>query len=356
MAIRNRKTGQYPWQVYWNNPFTHKRESKSYATEREAQEADSMIRHRLKFDPESFRPLEEPEETTTELTVEDAFVLYMKNKQYSVRETRHVFTIFKRLSPYYGDMLISDVDKTLFTDIQKGLAKEGVKDTSIHHYLTVLKRFLNWTIEHDLRPPLEKITLSNGVCEKFVTPTQQELTLMYEHAHPMIKRLIIIGAYCGVRTGESEMLQLQWADVNFNDNILRVHGSHKNKNAPWRDVPIQSTIKPLLEQWRLEDGDKYTYIIHQEASDKALRYQACQILWKQMLNSTGITRRIRMYDLRHYFGTELVAAGVDIGTVAQLMGHSNPIMLLKHYQYVKSQQKVAAIEKLPTMCLENVPE
>ena len=356
MAIRNRKTGQYPWQVYWNNPFTHKRESKSYATEREAQEADSLIRHRLKFDPESFRPSEEPEETTPDLTVEDAFVLYMRAKQFTKQETQNLFYIFKRLSPYYGEMLISEIDKTLFDSIQKGLAEDDLKDTSIYRYLSVFKRFLNWTIEQGFRSPLEKITLSNGVYEKFVTPTQQELILMYEHANPMIKRLIIIGAYCGVRTGKSEMLQLQWSDVNFKDNILRVHGSHKNKNAPWRDVPIQSTIKPLLEQWHSEDGDKYTYIIHQEASDKALEYKSCLRYWDKTLKLAGITRRIRMYDLRHYFGTELVAAGVDIGTVAQLMGHSNPMMLLKHYQYVKSQQKIEAIEKLPTMCLENVPE
>ena len=47
------------------------------------------------------------------------------------------------------------------------------------------------------------------------------------------------------------------------------------------------------------------------------------------------------------FGTELVAAGADIGTVAKLMGHSSPTMLLNHYQYVMDKQKVRAIESLP---------
>ena len=62
-----------------------------------------------------------------------------------------------------------------------------------------------------------------------------------------------------------------------------------------------------------------------------------------------IERRIRPYDLRHAFATELIAAGVDIGTVAKLMGHSGPTMLLTHYQYVMDRQKREAVENLPEL-------
>ena len=43
----------------------------------------------------------------------------------------------------------------------------------------------------------------------------------------------------------------------------------------------------------------------------------------------------------------MVAKGVDVGTVASLMGHSNPTMLLTHYQYVMDKQKRAAVEAFP---------
>lgn len=76
--------------------------------------------------------------------------------------------------------------------------------------------------------------------------------------------------------------------------------------------------------------------------------------WIYALKRAGISRRIRPYELRHAFGTELVAAGVDIGTVAHLMGHSSPQMLLKHYLYVLDKSKVNAVEKLPLPNL-NVP-
>ena len=69
--------------------------------------------------------------------------------------------------------------------------------------------------------------------------------------------------------------------------------------------------------------------------------------WKGALKRAGITRRIRLYDLRHAFATEAIAGGADIGTVANLMGHSSATMILKHYQYVTDKQKLTAIEALP---------
>jgi site-specific recombinase XerD len=64
------------------------------------------------------------------------------------------------------------------------------------------------------------------------------------------------------------------------------------------------------------------------------------------LKRAGITRRIRPYDLRHAFVTDAVAAGVDIKTVAQIVG-DDPRMLFEHYQHVATKQKRAAVEALP---------
>ena len=41
MAIRQRKGRKKPWEVYWNNPFTLKRESLYVETEEEAKKQDA---------------------------------------------------------------------------------------------------------------------------------------------------------------------------------------------------------------------------------------------------------------------------------------------------------------------------
>ena len=50
MAIREWKGRASPWQCYWNNPLTGKRECANFATRQEAEKHDSLIKHRIKFD------------------------------------------------------------------------------------------------------------------------------------------------------------------------------------------------------------------------------------------------------------------------------------------------------------------
>jgi integrase len=58
-------------------------------------------------------------------------------------------------------------------------------------------------------------------------------------------------------------------------------------------------------------------------------------------------RPIRWYDLRHSFGTHLVAAGVDAKTVSQLMGHKDVTLTLKHYTHPDATAHRAVVSKLP---------
>lgn len=57
MAIRKRNT-PLPYQVYWNNPVTGARESKSFSSKLAAEKFDAEIKYRLKYEKPSFAPAE----------------------------------------------------------------------------------------------------------------------------------------------------------------------------------------------------------------------------------------------------------------------------------------------------------
>ena len=100
-----------------------------------------------------------------------------------------------------------------------------------------------------------------------------------------------------------------------------------------------------MSEWAIEDAAiGADYIIHFRGKPVGSIKRA----WGAALKNAGITRRMRPYDLRHAFATEAIAAGIDVGTVAQLMGH-DPKMLLDHYQHVADKQKRAAVEALPSI-------
>lgn len=55
MAIRHREGRKKPWEVYWNNPFTLKRESLYVETEEEAKKQDALKKYQLRYERDLFR-------------------------------------------------------------------------------------------------------------------------------------------------------------------------------------------------------------------------------------------------------------------------------------------------------------
>ena len=143
---------------------------------------------------------------------------------------------------------------------------------------------------------------------------------------------------------ECELLKLKWDDVDLNRAVIRVQSADKNPSMPWREVPIRQELLPLIQAWQEEDRRVgATTLIHR----KGKPLKRIQTAWENAIARSGITRKVRPYDLRHAFATEAIAAGADIGTVASLMGHSSPQMLLKRYQHVQTVQKQRAVASLP---------
>lgn len=347
MAIRERKGRASPWQCYWNNPVTGKRECANFATRQEAEKHDSLIKHRIRFDRESFKKeAEEEDRQEHAVTLESGYLLYLKEKQFNEKGLGKQLDSMRYPLKKLGNLSLTEITRQHLDKLKAEMLAMPVKPTSTRVRLSVLRAVLRWCAAHGLMEPIEFPKLPPAQYERFIPPTPEELTAIMAVAAPHIVRLIVLGAQCGVRVGPSEMFRLTWDDVDMAQGLLRVHGARKNPNAPWREVPIRESLIPVFRQWKWEDDAVgVTYLVHYRGRPVIKIKKA----WAAALRRADITRRIRPYDLRHAFATELIANGVDIGTVAKLMGHSSPVMLLTHYQYVMDIQKRAAVEALPEL-------
>lgn len=345
MAIRERKGITTTYQVYWNNPFTGKRESASFTSKEEAEKEDSLIKHRLKFEREYFETKCEVEKPG--ITLEQVFVLYMQYKQFSAKNLNRQLGSMRRILREYGGMLVNEIDyEQVVKTISQSRRGTKLKETTIFRIMTNVRCMLKWATANGLceMPVLPKVP--RGINESYIPPTPEELQRMLDVAEPHIQRVIIIGAYLGCRVGSSELFRLKWSDVNLLQAIVRIPCAKKNKAVTWREVPIRESLLPIMAQWAIDDkAQGIEYLVHYHGK----QVQVIKGAWKNTLKRAGIERNIRPYDLRHAFATELIAAGADIGTVAKLMGHANPMMVYKHYQYVMDKQKRAAVEGLPEL-------
>lgn len=347
MAIRERKGRASPWQCYWNNPVTGKRECANFATRQEAEKHDSLIKHRIRFDRESFKmEAEEEEGQEHATTLESCYLLYLKEKHFTKKELGWQIDAMRYPLQKLGGLPLAEITRRHLEQLRAEMLAMPVKAVSTRGRLSVLRTVLRWCVAQGFMEPVEFPKLPPAQYERFIPPTPEELTAIMTVAAPHIVRLIVLGAQCGVRVGPSEAFRLTWDDTDLTQGLLRVHGARKNPNAPWREVPIRESLLPLFRQWRQEDAAiGATHLVHYRGKP----VESIKRAWAHALRQAGITRRIRPYDLRHAFATELIACGADIGTVAKLMGHSTPTMILNHYQYVMDSQKRAAVEALPEL-------
>ena len=317
----------------------------NFATEEEAKKHDSLIKHRLRYERESFKKEDRENENGTEcLTLEQAYLLYLKQKQFSKKSLYWQMDAMRGALELYGRTALGNIGFNELAQIMETLQSGTIKSVTVRGRMSVLRTVMRWCADQGYCDPVRFPKLPPAQYEKFIPPTPQELDAIMSVADEHIQRVVILGAQCGVRVGPSELLKLHWDDVDLELRILRIHGAKKNLAAPWREVPIRDGLVPILQAWKEADEQTgITRVIHYKG--KAI--SSIKTAWASTLDKAGITRRIRPYDLRHAFATELIAAGADIGTVAKLMGHSSPAMILNHYQYVMDKQKRAAVEALP---------
>lgn len=100
----------------------------------------------------------------------------------------------------------------------------------------------------------------------------------------------------------------------------------------------------LHEGWKTEDqAGKHPikYLVHYHGA----RIAKIQTGWNAAKRRANISRRLRCYDLRHMTASEMLAGGVDIKTVSEILGNT-PEQCMKAYLHVRSPAKQSAVDKL----------
>lgn len=143
MAIRERKGSARPWQCYWNNHFTGKRESLSFATKEEAEKEDSLVRHRLRFERESFRP-EIKSELGMGLSLEAAYLAYLKEKQFSTKNMEKQHAAFAPILKAMGRLELADIHYEDLLRLFQNMAR-NIKSSTLCRRMGILRAILRWS-------------------------------------------------------------------------------------------------------------------------------------------------------------------------------------------------------------------
>jgi len=281
-------------------------------------------------------------------------------------ETDQVNTYHKldaNIMPYFGGRYTMDFNDTLMdgyinlrsSQWSNGIKTKKIKITTIHRELSIVKAVLNWSVQRkpQLIPynPVDKYKLPRRDDEIIMPPTKEERQRIHDSASPHVKRFIILNYNTGARSGASEILRINWEHVDIESKIIVVLSADKG-GPKLRRVPISAELEEHLLSWRKQDADTRKLESPSLLSGPIIHFHGKPIdkigkAWRTTLKRAGITRRIRPYDLRHAFATDLLSEGADLKAVSRIMGHSRPDTTIRVYQHVSGKQERAVLDKLP---------
>ena len=154
-----------------------------------------------------------------------------------------------------------------------------------------------------------------------------------------------LSAYTGLRRGE--LVALRWKDVDWSGAKLTVSRAFSlgvegpPKSGHFRDVPLSDQAFAALE--RLSQRHDFTSaedLVLCNAFGRHLDATALGRRYNRARDAIGL-RPLRWHDLRHTFGSLLVAAGIDTVTVKAAMGHER-ITTTERYLHARPATQQAA--------------
>lgn len=166
---------------------------------------------------------------------------------------------------------------------------------------------------------------------------------------------IVICLYTGLRIGE--LLALTWNDIDFDNGLLKINkevykikqngvyetiiDKPKTKSSA-RIIPIPKVLLAKLKE--LKKKSKYEHIISTN-KNTIVGTRSYQRTYENILKRLNIQYK-NFHSLRHTFATRAVEIGIDVKSLAEIMGHKNPTVTLQRYTHSLLSYKTDIMNKL----------
>jgi integrase len=232
----------------------------------------------------------------------------------------------ERAVAFFGDTPIKEIKPRDVSRFLQELAKKDFAQKTVsNHRLIVNLICRHAVIQGDLEhnPCADVATPKNLKKAPRKSATEEDEEKVKQSADVWLFPFVALTT--GMRKGE--ILALQWRDVDFENNIIRVTKSiyfvgdiskikRPKTEAGARDIPLLPILKEKLLKVKNENPD--SFIFSENGKDPLSPWQYLSRM-KQYIKTTGVTST--PHQLRHSFATLCFEAGIPIKSVQEVLGH-----------------------------------
>lgn len=306
---------------------------------------------------------------TTQILLNEWLETYQKEHIKARTYSRYQGLISMHILPALGATNISELGRREIQEFLTQQKKDGnirngekLSATSANMMLSVLNLAFEYAcdMEYIEENPCLRVRRTKAETKKIEAFTvEEQRAIESEIARSDDRRLhgVLLCLYTGLRIGE--LLGLTWDDVDFTKGVIKVTKTvyrEKNENGVWqlcvdtpktkasdRVIPLPEYITVLLSAD--QESAVTPYIVENKKGER-MSIRSYQYLFEKLTERAGV-RKLNFHALRHTFATRAIECGMDIKTVADIMGHKNASITLNRYAHCMLDHKIEMMQKLP---------
>lgn len=264
--------------------------------------------------------------------------------------------------------LIKDLGEYELEELKPNVLQDFLLKKIDDHYSTNTIKGIVSVLKQALRLAITLEFVDKEYCSNLKMPSseEKEISVFTKKEQQVIESFclnhkkrnyigIVICLYTGIRLGE--LLALTWDDIDFNSNLLTINKTSysakvdgktqiivdkpKTKKSN-RVIPLPNQLVKLLKIIKKESNSKYVITTRNSGMVGNRSYQRT---FKFILKKVNVPYR-NFHSLRHTFATNAIELGMDVKTLAEILGHTNAMITLNRYSHSLLNYKIEMMNKL----------
>lgn len=245
----------------------------------------------------------------------------------TLKNYRQSFEYFCKFGQYTDKTSTEEVNQTTVFQLINSMKLNGVKPSSINHYLRDVRSFLYWCMDPDRKyiDPAFKIKEIEKQEEQIKLFTDDELEALLEKPRKNDsftdwRTWTIVNWVLATGNRASTICDVKINDINYAHKEITL-GHTKNKKA--QVLPLSSSletcIKEYIRMWRKEaDGESWLF---PNMGEEKLTTNALRLSFGRYCKSRGVEKS-NIHGLRHNFAKLWVRNNGNMFTLQKILGHS----------------------------------
>ncbi len=245
---------------------------------------------------------------------------------------------------------VIEAEQQNISDYLTHLEGEGRTGATVSRSLASLKNFYAYVVSSGFleKTPVTEIRVNRGDKKLPQILTSREIELLL--AQPVCidakgyrdKAMLEVMYATGIRV--SELIDLDLDDVNIEQGIVKCNGAKKTRIIPLYPAALKALSIYLrdIRSGMVATQDEPALFVN--LSGVRMSRQGFWKILKHYQDTAHIEKEITPHTLRHSFAVHLLENGADLGSLQELMGHSD-ISSTQLYTHMLNQKLKSVYEK-----------